>query len=130
MTKQPPPSTHTEEEIDPKEFVLTLADAGMLRLGLPVEEQFHAVLEELGFLRVRVEREPVHAVFILRANIGPTLTCTNVSQARALLREAARKIGRRIMRGVLHPQVSRTTVRAALLFDGVVGEAETPKRHC
>lgn len=115
--------TVVDDDIDPKEFIFALAQAGHLRVGWPLEDQIRAALEELGFIQVRVNRERLHAVFLVRANIGPGLVCASAPQARVLLHKAARKVGRRIVRNVLYPEVRRTSVRAALLFEGVTGEA-------
>lgn len=117
--------TLVDDDIDPKEFIFGLVQTGQLRIGWPLEQQFQSVLEELGFVQVRVDREPLHAVFLVRANIGPGLVCTTAPEARALLHKAARKIGRRIVRNVLHPEVRRTSIRVALLFQGVTGEAQS-----
>lgn len=114
---------------DPKGYIMALADRGELLLSRPLRDQLQAALERLGFQSVRVDHERVHDVWLIRATVGTNVDCTSARIARNYLHRMARSLGKRLVRGVVHPVLERGRVRAALLFDDVRPVGLEPVEH-
>ena len=70
------PREECVKDLDAKECILRWVDRGELLIARPLSEQLHVALEQLGFQNVRIDREPVHDVWLIRATVSTTVNCT------------------------------------------------------
>jgi hypothetical protein len=110
------PTECCAEDLDAKECVLRWVDCGQLLIARPLREQLHVALEQVGFRDVRIDRERVHDVYLVRMSLGLNMDCTTPRIALQYFRRMARSLGKTLVRGVVHPTVQGGRVRAALLF--------------
>jgi hypothetical protein len=114
-------------EDDAKDYILALADRGALLMSRPLRHQLQVTLEQLGFENVRIDHERIHNVYVVRMSLGINTDCRTPRIALQYFRRMTRSVGKRLVRGVVHPTVQGGRVRAALLFtDAAAIDLEPP----